>query len=328
MLAVLCQDENMIRDASEGKDLYSAIAAKAFHTTYNECLEHFPKDTPIKKDGKDWRYATEEEIKLNDYDKLANGETDTYSKGKERRKQAKVILLGLMYGRGRKALAEQLNCSEEEAQDIMNSVYAAFPKIREYENRAKAFAKKTGYITTLWGRKRRLQDIKKQPYEFDFSNSRFNETNYSNYRDLQRNYVNKYSNKLNEVYWKEKEKNELLSMMKNEDGVIVTINTGLIARAERQIVNASVQGSAADMSKKAIVRINEDEELRDLGFQMLVPVHDEILGQCPLANAKKCKELFTYDMEHCAEDRVPLEIKVDPTCSFAWYGDDIDVNTI
>lgn len=87
----------MIKDASEGKDLYSAVASKAFHTTYEECLEHFPKGTPIvERDGK-WYYATNEEIKNKQYTKLANGETDTYKDGKERRKQAKVILLGKHY---------------------------------------------------------------------------------------------------------------------------------------------------------------------------------------------------------------------------------------
>ena len=95
LLSVLCQDEHMIHAASTGQDLYSTVAARAFHTTYEDCLEHFPKDTPIKcEENGHWRYATEEEIKNNTFDKLANGATDTYDDGKKRRKQAKVILLG------------------------------------------------------------------------------------------------------------------------------------------------------------------------------------------------------------------------------------------
>ena len=74
---------------NQGKDLYATVASHAFHTTYEECLEHFPKDTPIKQIGEDWYYAD-----LSNYDKLADGENDTYKDGKERRKQAKVILLG------------------------------------------------------------------------------------------------------------------------------------------------------------------------------------------------------------------------------------------
>lgn len=72
-----------------GKDLYSEIAAASFHKTYEDCLEHFPKDSPIKKIGDKWYYANEQ-----DCDKLADGEEDTYDDGKERRSQAKKILLG------------------------------------------------------------------------------------------------------------------------------------------------------------------------------------------------------------------------------------------
>lgn len=97
VLGQLCNDEAMLTAFREGKDLYCQIAAVAFHTTYENCLEHFPKDTPIKKKGDKWYYATQEEIDNNDFDKLADGETDTYSDGKNRRSQAKKILLGRHY---------------------------------------------------------------------------------------------------------------------------------------------------------------------------------------------------------------------------------------
>lgn len=103
----------MLQAYRDGKDLYVEIASIAMHVPYKECLEHFPKNCPIKKNehGK-WEYAKlkngEEDNKksftdLNysdinpenyDYDKLADGETDTYKAGKERRSQAKKILLG------------------------------------------------------------------------------------------------------------------------------------------------------------------------------------------------------------------------------------------
>ena len=104
----------MLQAYRDGKDLYVEIAAIAMHVPYKKCLEHFPKGCPIKKntDGK-WEYAKlktgEEDGKndfldlnyskidpeLYDYDKLADGETDTYKDGKERRGQAKKILLGI-----------------------------------------------------------------------------------------------------------------------------------------------------------------------------------------------------------------------------------------
>ena len=109
---MLCADEGMLNAYREGKDLYVEIAAISLHLSYKECLEHFPKGCPIKqKDGK-WYYAllkngnddNKKEFKdldysnINvddyDYDKLADGETDVYKVGKDRRGQAKKILLG------------------------------------------------------------------------------------------------------------------------------------------------------------------------------------------------------------------------------------------
>ena len=310
----------MLEAANTGQDLYATVAARAFHTTFEDCLEHFPKDTPIVNENNSWRYATEDEIVNGSYDKLADGETDTYKDGKERRKKAKVILLGLMYGMNSKTIAEMLGCSMEEAEGIMSSVFDAFPKIKELIAERQNFARKHKYTSTIWGRKRRLPDIALPLYEFDFSGC----------PDAIKN----------DIEWQEENKRkwtQLLQSLKYRDrirkkeelekkfGLKIYFNQEKISRAERQVLNSIIQGSAADMSKKAIVAIHQNQELKDLGLRMLVPIHDEILVQCPLANAKRCKELFTYEMENCAKDKISLDIKVDPACSFAWYGDEISV---
>lgn len=112
VLTQLCEDPQMLQAYRDGKDLYVEIAAIALHLSYKECLEHFPKGAPIiMKDGK-WEYALlktgEPDDKkdfenldysnidptLYNYTKLADGETDVYKDGKERRGQAKRILLG------------------------------------------------------------------------------------------------------------------------------------------------------------------------------------------------------------------------------------------
>ena len=94
VLAQLTGDNNMLDAYRQGKDLYSQIAAIAFHSTYEKCLEHFPKGTPIKQNKETgyWEFGTKE-----DHDKDADGVTDTYHDGKERRSQAKKILLGRHY---------------------------------------------------------------------------------------------------------------------------------------------------------------------------------------------------------------------------------------
>ena len=320
MLATLCNDENMINDASAGKDLYTAVAARAFHTTYEDCLEHFPKGTPIKQhDNGKWYYATEEEIANSDYDKLADGEQDTYKEGKDRRTQAKIILLGLMYSRGPSALAEQLKCTIDEAKDIMNSIYKGFPKILQFDIESKAFCKKYGYTTTLWGRKRRLTDILLDKYHFEWLDDTFPIP--SSRQDIIRDYCSKFDS----VYWDRDKKLKLIREAEKKFKCRITDNSAKIAQAERQIVNARVQGSASDMTKKALVAINRNTKLKELGFSTITPIHDEILGQCPLANVKECKELFIYDMCNAASDKMKIKITTDPAISFEWYGDAIQV---
>jgi hypothetical protein len=82
----------MINAYSQGKDLYAEIAAIAFNSTYEECLEFFPKGTKIKlnKLTKEWEVAKNNES----FDKLADGETDVHNAGKARRDQSKRVLLG------------------------------------------------------------------------------------------------------------------------------------------------------------------------------------------------------------------------------------------
>ena len=71
-----------------------------------------------------------------------------------------------MYGRGEKSIAEQLGCSVEEAKSIKDNVYDAFPKIKTFERSSSLMVKSNGYVTTLWGRKRRLPDYNLPNYEF------------------------------------------------------------------------------------------------------------------------------------------------------------------
>lgn len=84
--------------------------------------------------------------------------------------------------------------------------------------------------------------------------------------------------------------------------------------------------SAADMSKKALVKIRNDEELNKRGVRPIIPVHDEILIETPLRYAKYVKERFAHDMETAAEDRLSIPISVDVVSSERWYGDEIDLN--
>ena len=91
--------------------------------------------------------------------------------------------------------------------------------------------------------------------------------------------------------------------------------------------NSRIQGSAANLTKLAQIELYNNQELKDLGFRMLIPVHDEIIAECPIENVKRCSELMSYCMVHAGKDLcVPL--KCDVALFYKWYGEEIDPDTL
>lgn len=82
------------------------------------------------------------------------------------------------------------------------------------------------------------------------------------------------------------------------------------------------------MSKKAMILVGNDIRLKELGFKLLIPVHDELIAQCPVEHVKECSERFAQLMSDAAKDRLEVPISCDVSCSYAWYGDEININTI
>ena len=344
LLSQLCGDENMLNAYKEGKDLYCEIASIAMHLSYRECLEHFPKGCPIKKaeDG-DWFYAPrkdgKEETILNykdfsryltyqdfdpddyDYDKLADGETDTYYVGKERRGQAKKILLGIMYGRGEKSIAEQLGCKIEEARAIKDNVYKAYPKIKIFEEISVENVKKRGFVTTLWGRKRRLPDYNLPPFECFYVNEKM-EIIPGTVPEGEAEYL---INSVRKTRYDAVD--DLIEKFATERGILVVDNRSKIADAMRQIINSQVQGSAADMSKMAMIKLNNDEELKKRKVKLIIPVHDEILIETPLRYARYVKGRFEEDMNSAAKPRLTIPTACDVVTAYGWYHEELDLDT-
>jgi DNA polymerase-1 len=83
-------------------------------------------------------------------------------------------------------------------------------------------------------------------------------------------------------------------------------DTGVRAASLRQSVNSIIQGSAADLCKIAMLRIEESEELKALGYQQLIQVHDEIVGQCPIENGELVLEVKKQIMQSVAKLGIPL----------------------
>lgn len=75
------------------------------------------------------------------------------------RKRFKTIFLGVLYGLGKRSLAERLNCSEEEAENIIQGLYKSFPKLREYVAIQQQYPfDHNGYINTMLGDRLKIQE--------------------------------------------------------------------------------------------------------------------------------------------------------------------------
>ncbi|TXF75041.1 DNA polymerase I [Chryseobacterium sp.] len=82
------------------------------------------------------------------------------------------------------------------------------------------------------------------------------------------------------------------------------------AHAERNAVNAPIQGSAADVIKLAMIKIDEKLSEKNLKTKMLLQVHDELLFEAPVEEVEAVTELIKTEMESAFETRVPLLVEV------------------
>lgn len=83
---------------------------------------------------------------------------------------------------------------------------------------------------------------------------------------------------------------------------------------ERLSVNSAIQGTAGDITISAQLRIDSEERLKELGCNMLIQVHDELVFECPEENLEEAIEIIKYDMEHPfgdTEDRMVKYLRAD-----------------
>lgn len=137
IMAHLSGDETYLNAFNSGQDPHLAIAATKYHVSYDEALKIYEDEN--HPDYKIW---------------------------KVRRKQAKQIAFGLIYGIGAKLLAVKLSdpksgiiVTPEEAQKEMNIFFGQHPKLKTFLKKQEKFLRKNGYLVSLFGRKRRLPQI-------------------------------------------------------------------------------------------------------------------------------------------------------------------------
>lgn len=137
MMAHLSKDETYLKVFAEGADPHLAIAAQKYGVPYEEAKVIYNDEK--HPDHKLW---------------------------KNRRKQAKQIAFGLIYGIQAKLLSTKLSdpkegliVTPEEAQDMMNDYFAQHPAIKKFTEKQEKILRRDGYLTSLFGTKRRLPEI-------------------------------------------------------------------------------------------------------------------------------------------------------------------------
>ncbi len=163
----------------------------------------------------------------------------------EMRKSAKAVNFGIVYGIGEYSLSQDLGVPMRVAKEYIEKYFALFPGIRTYLDEVKKDAHEKGYVTTLFGRKRFIPELKAPKKQ-------------------------------------------------------------LIAFGERVAMNAPIQGTAADIIKIAMVRVDQRLEKENLKSALILQVHDELILECPEEEAEYAARLLSEEMEHAASFSVPL----------------------
>ncbi len=165
------------------------------------------------------------------------------------RRNAKAVNFGIVYGISAFGLSEDLSISRQEALEYIERYYATYPGIKTFLDSQVEHAKEQGYVTTLYGRRRPVPELKSSNF-------------------MQRNF------------------------------------------GERIAMNSPIQGTAADIMKIAMIRV--DRRLRAEGLQarIILQVHDELLIETPVAEQELVARLLQEEMEAAADLAVTLEVDV------------------
>src|SRR6202034_2726935 len=177
----------------------------------------------------------------------------------EIRRRAKAINFGIVYGISAFGLANQLGIAREEAGAYIKKYFERFPGIRDFIEESKAYAKKHGFVETLFGRKCHYPDIKAS-------------------------------------------------------------NASIRSFNERAAINARLQGTAADIIRRAMTRMEEALSEHKLSAQMLLQVHDELIFEVPDNEVAKTLPVVQHVMQDAPFPAVllSLPLQVDARAANNW----------
>jgi DNA polymerase-1 len=167
---------------------------------------------------------------------------------REMRSRAKTANFGIIYGISVFGLSERLNIPRKEAKELIDGYFNSYPAIRAYMDESIRKARETGYVTTMFGRRRYVRDI----------NSR---------------------------------------------------NAVVRGFAERNAINAPIQGSAADLIKIAMIRIHERLIAEKLASKMILQVHDELIFEVPEGELERLRDIVVHEMSDAVRLDVPVTVE-------------------
>jgi DNA polymerase-1 len=167
----------------------------------------------------------------------------------EERRIAKAINFGIIYGMGPKRLSEEIEIDYKKAKEYIDRYYEKYKGVAKFRENIIEFARKNGYVTTLFNRRRYLPDI-----------------NSENHR--------------------------------------------IRSEAERMAINTPIQGTAADLIKKAMINIHERIKRESSLTKMIMQVHDELVFEVPEKDVQKVKNMVKEEMEGVYPMRVPLKVDI------------------
>jgi DNA polymerase I len=165
------------------------------------------------------------------------------------RRQAKVINFGILYGMSAYGLSQQLGIEPKLAQDYIDAYFEHYGEVRAYTETILEDARRKGYVTTLFGRRRYLPEI-------------------------------------------------------NSPAAPVR------QASERMAINTPIQGTAADIIKVAMIRIQDRLETENFSTRMIMQVHDELVFEIPEAELADAVPLIRNEMESVIELSVPLTVSL------------------
>lgn len=165
------------------------------------------------------------------------------------RRKAKAINFGIIYGISAFGLANNLGIARGEAKHFIDLYFNEYPEIKDYMTSTIEFARKNGFVFTIFGRRCYLPGI---------NDKNFNIRSFS----------------------------------------------------ERAAINAPIQGSQADVIKKAMIKIDQQIQQKALKSRMVLQIHDELIIEAPLEEQEEVTLLVKNEMEAVTKLQVPTPVDI------------------